>query len=311
MPRRFASQRTMLVLLILLAIPLLACNLSSLLADEATPVPTAPSSSSGLPSSDTAPQASGYIVSVLMAENTLSDAKEPVNPTLQFSPNAVFHAVVSIKDAPRNTQFKADWFVTDVGAVVPSDSAIDSTMLTSDGTRNLDFTLRPSAAWPAGKYRVEISVNNVRERIVDFVVGGSVAVPTRAGPSEPSPVPTSTGSVLRPSGYVSGITMALNSKGENKEAVNPTSVFQSNSVFHAIVSIQNAPKNTAVKATWIAVDVSNVSPNSKIDSTDVTIEGTRNVDFTLSPSGSWPAGTYRVEIYVNGTLDSIARFTVK
>jgi hypothetical protein len=106
--------------------------------------------------------------------------------------------------------------------------------------------------------------------------------------------------------------MAEDSKGDTKDPVNPTVVFKTTAVFHAIAALQNAPANTKFTAAWYVVDVGSAAPpNSKIDSTDLTTDGTRNVDFTLKPASTWPVGSYRVEISVNGVLDTVKTFGVK
>ncbi len=105
-----------------------------------------------------------------MAKDTQGDNKDPVNPTTVFAPSAIFHAVVEIDKAPANTKFTAAWYVVDVGSAAAPNSAIDSTDLTTDGTRNIDFTLKPASTWPVGTYRVEISVNDVLDTVTTFSV---------------------------------------------------------------------------------------------------------------------------------------------
>lgn len=110
------------------------------------------------------------IVKITMAEDTTGDDKHPVNPTTVFKPDSTFHAVVAIQDAPADTTFGAAWYVTDVGTAAAKDTKIDSTELVTDGTRNIDFTLKPDTTWPVGTYRVEISVGGEIEQVVDFSV---------------------------------------------------------------------------------------------------------------------------------------------
>ena len=105
-----------------------------------------------------------------MAQDVQGDAKDPVNPTREFTANSVFHAVVAIEDAPDNTKFKAVWYATDVGSAASCNTLIDSFELASDGTRNLDFNLTPSSQWPPGLFRVEIYVNSEPDSVVDFTV---------------------------------------------------------------------------------------------------------------------------------------------
>jgi hypothetical protein len=307
MLRRHLSLHAWLLVLVMVAFPVLACSFSFDLAGDATPTaapqPTLlPSTLAPQPSPQSKPtssvKASGIIKTVTMALDVKGDNKEPINPTILFSSNSVFHAVVTIENAPANTQLKATWYATDVGSAADPNTLIDSFELSSDGSRNLDFTLAPKAAWPVGTYRVEIAVNGNVERVVDFSVG--------AAPSTPTAVPP------KPSGYISSVTMAQGTKGDNKDPVNPGTVFQNKSVFHAVVAIKNAPKNSKVTATWYAVDIgSGGEPNTVIDSADLTTDGTRNIDFTLNPSNTWPVGTYRVDVLFNGVLDQSATFTVK
>jgi hypothetical protein len=116
----------------------------------------------------------------------------------------------------------------------------------------------------------------------------------------------------KPSGIITGITMAEDVQGDAKDPVNPTTVFANNATFHAVVAIANAPANTVVKSVWYAYDTNGVAAcNTKIDEYELTTDGSRNIDFSLTPNSTWPAGTFRVEVYINGTLDTIANFSVK
>jgi sporulation-control protein spo0M len=54
-----------------------------------------------------------------------------------------------------------------------------------------------------------------------------------------------------------------------------------------------------------------IACNSLIDSTEISTSGTRNLDFNLTPETQWPVGMYRVEVYVNGELDTVKEFRVQ
>ncbi len=304
MSRYRLSSHAWLIVLVMIAFPVLSCSFSFDLAGDATPTaapqPTLvpPPNAAVQPWPTASGKASGIIKSVTMAFDIKGDNKDPVNPTIVFSPNSVFHAVVAMENAPANTQLKATWYATDVGTAAAPNTLIDSFEIAGEGTRNLDFTLAPKAAWPVGTYHVEVAVNGNVERVVDFSVA--------AAPPTPTPMPP------KPSGYISSVTMAQGTKGDGKEPVNPGTVFQAKSVFHAVVAVNNAPKNSKVTATWYAVDVGGaVAPNTMIDSADLTTDGTRNIDFTLSPASTWPVGAYRADILFNGVLDQSVNFTVK
>lgn len=132
--------------------------------------PAQPTSAQASPECNPSPTSSGVIKQVVTAQNTQGSDKQPVNPTTTFTPSSVFHAVVETQNAPANTEFRATWCVVDVGNAAAPNSVIDSTTLTTDGSRNIDFTLSPSTAWPAGKYRVVISVNGTADTVKNISV---------------------------------------------------------------------------------------------------------------------------------------------
>lgn len=111
---------------------------------------------------------------------------------------------------------------------------------------------------------------------------------------------------------VKSITMAKGVKGETKDPVNKTSVFQSTDTIHAVVRVNNAAPNTKLSAGWIAVDVGDAAePNLEILTNDIIIDGTRNIDFSLEHTNPLPIGTYQVEISVNDQLADTKKFRVK
>lgn len=73
--------------------------------------------------------------------------------------------------------------------------------------------------------------------------------------------------------------------------------------FHAVASLDTAPDPTNFRAAWYLIDARGYKPNARIDETEQSIGGTRNIDFTLkSKTGSWPVGTYCFELYANENL---------
>lgn len=113
---------------------------------------------------------SGIITEVVMAKDTEGIELEPVDPTTVFSPDATIHAVARIEDAPSDTKFTVAFYVVDVGSAAAPDTLINSSDLTAEGTRNLDFYLSPTTTWPPGTYRVEISVNGTLDQVVEYTV---------------------------------------------------------------------------------------------------------------------------------------------
>lgn len=294
-----ASKRTLLFAIAVLAIALLACNLSALVSQPTPPPqPTATSQSTPPPQPTATTQLSNIITNAVMAKDASGDTFDPVGITDSFPANqSIFHAVVTISGAPDNTDFKVNWLAA------PS-TQIGTFNLKSGGSRNLDFSFKPNAGTlPSGDYKVEIYVNGTLNRTLSFSVSGASQVQPTAPAQAVKP---------QPSGYVGGVVMAEDTKGANFDPVNPTVTFKPSATFHAVLTLQNAPANTKFTATWYVVDVGGAAPpNSEVKSTEITTDGSRNIDFTLKPAATWPVGSYRVEISVNGVLDTVKTFSVK
>jgi hypothetical protein len=280
-------------LLTLMAPLALACDATAILsAAVGTPAP-GPVAVSG-PTATTASPIN-IVTNAVTAKDVSGDNVDPVGISDSFpAETSIFHVVVTISNAPENTSVKVNWLTA-------SNAAMGDFTLAAGGTRNLDFSFKPDAGkLPPGGYQAQIYVNDNLDRTLKFTV-----LPAA---SATSPAPVSP----RPSGIIASVTMATDSKSDTKDPINPTVVFGTTSVFHAIAALQNAPANTQFTATWYVVDVGNAAPpDSQIESTNITTNGTRNIDFTLTPTTSWPAGTYRVEISVNGAVDTVKTFSVK
>jgi len=283
----------LLLVIALLALPTLACDLSSftsLLSKPATPTPAPP---------PTVAAPVNIITNAVTSKNVIGDTFDPSGITDSFPADQnVFHVVVTISGASNNTAVKVIWLTSD-------NTSIGEYEIKADGSRNLDYTFKPDAGrLPAGNYRAAIYLNGKLDRTLSFSVQSAAA--------SSSATSKSSSASPKPSGFIGDVVMAQGVTGDAKEPSNPTAVFTPSATFHAVVRVQNAPANTKFKATWFVTDVGSAAdPNSLIDQTELTTEGTRNIDFTLAPKTVWPVGTYRVEIYVNGVLDTVKNFSVK
>lgn len=90
----------------------------------------------------------------------------------------------------------------------------------------------------------------------------------------------------------------------------PTDVFSPEETFYCVADLQNAPDDTKVKASWTAVEVDGTDPNTFIDEAEVT-SGSGALYFELSNNGPWPAGKYKVDLYLNDELDQTLEFEVQ
>lgn len=90
----------------------------------------------------------------------------------------------------------------------------------------------------------------------------------------------------------------------------PTNTFAQDEIFYCVVELANAPDDTVVKASWMALAVDGVEPNTFIDETELTT-GSGTLHFELNNNGLWPLGKYAVQLYLDGELEQTLEFTVQ
>jgi len=91
-----------------------------------------------------------------------------------------------------------------------------------------------------------------------------------------------------------------------------TTVYAPEDVFYAIVDLANAPEDTVVRSVWFVVDAEGEEPNTMIDDVSVTSGDARlTFDLTNQEGFIWPAGQYRVDLYLNDELKTSLSFEVQ
>jgi hypothetical protein len=113
------------------------------------------------------------ITQAVLAKDVKGDTFEPVEPTSTFpTDQAVINLVVTVANAPSETKVKTVWTAVDVGDAAPANTKIDEAEVTMDASGNAHFTLSApnSGAWPVGKYKVEIYLNDKLDRTVEYTV---------------------------------------------------------------------------------------------------------------------------------------------
>ncbi|GAB4263116.1 MAG: hypothetical protein Kow0080_01120 [Candidatus Promineifilaceae bacterium] len=88
-----------------------------------------------------------------------------------------------------------------------------------------------------------------------------------------------------------------------------TTMFSPEDTFYLLVELHNAPDDTKVKASWTAVKVEGAPENTHLDDVELTA-GSGTLTYDLKNDGPWPAGEYKVDIYLNGELDRTLTFQV-
>jgi len=129
----------------------------------------------------------GTTVSLLLAGAFLAAAVQAAEPRFEnvvlsdekggaakkvFAPNtAKIFLTARLADVKAGSKLKAVW-IAQKTKVAPPDYAIDSTELTGGDSMNLTtFSMsKPTAGWPPGDYRVELSINGKAAGTVRFSV---------------------------------------------------------------------------------------------------------------------------------------------
>ena len=95
------------------------------------------------------------------------------------------------------------------------------------------------------------------------------------------------------------------------KAGDPATLFSPTDIpIHCVVVLSNASQVT-VKMDLVAVNVQGVKPETKVVSTIYTTQDLQDhVFFTGKPRGTWVAGTYRADIYIDGTLVEKLEFRI-
>jgi len=93
-----------------------------------------------------------------------------------------------------------------------------------------------------------------------------------------------------------------------------TNVFSpSDEYFYCFFSLRNAPDSTVVRGEWILVSADGYESNSPIDVGEIT-SGDEELYFSLQRSSSvdaWPAGQYKLDLYIDDNLVQTLNFEVQ
>ena len=98
---------------------------------------------------------------------------------------------------------------------------------------------------------------------------------------------------------------------ETQEPITETQVFAVDTpVIYVTGRVENAPEATVIKASWIYLDL---DPEYLIEEAELTLEEVSSaIAFSLSkPDNGWPAGEYKVELYIDNDLAETVTFTVE
>jgi hypothetical protein len=107
---------------------------------------------------------------------------------------------------------------------------------------------------------------------------------------------------------VSTANIASAVTSQDPDGSQPTTTFDQADAFYLAVQLANAPDDTKVKAVWTVVEADGVEPNFALGEKELIGGGT--VNFSLENDNLWPVGKYKVDLYLNDTLDRTLEFEV-
>ncbi len=108
---------------------------------------------------------------------------------------------------------------------------------------------------------------------------------------------------------VSNIRMTTDDTGKTS-----TSTYAPGDQFYVFADLSGIKVGSVIEAKWYAVDAQGVQANSELNTSDYTYEtGVGFVYFQLSTTdgGDWPTGSYKVDLYLDGTKVGEQGFTVQ
>ena len=98
----------------------------------------------------------------------------------------------------------------------------------------------------------------------------------------------------------------------NGKAGEQVSEFATTDVPIYCIVLLDAPGKVTVKMNFVAVKVTGLKADTKVVTASYVTKDTQNrVNFTGRPEGNWPAGRYRVDIFLDGKAAKALEFDIK
>ncbi len=94
-----------------------------------------------------------------------------------------------------------------------------------------------------------------------------------------------------------------------------STTFGATDTIYVVSDLANGKAGNVVTSRWSVVSVDGYDPGFVIDEVDLTLDEDQ-LSYTVyfyfePPEGGWPAGTFQVEVFFNGTPASTVQFTVQ
>jgi hypothetical protein len=146
---------------------ILMASIALLFACKKEPPPEpAPAPAAQAPAPEPAPAVVPFKVATISLGKAIGSDKTISEPATTFGPNDTIYASVASEGSAPSVTVKARWTYGDAGQLVSeSEQTIAPT-----GPAATEFHISKPSGWPAGKYKVEISVDGTPAGSQDFEV---------------------------------------------------------------------------------------------------------------------------------------------
>ena len=105
----------------------------------------------------------------------------------------------------------------------------------------------------------------------------------------------------------SNFYMATDEAGTNR-----TNVFSATDDLYVFFDVSGVESGTNFQSRWYALNIEGEDPNVPFQTIDYSYEeGVGNIYFQLTNDQGWPAGNYKVEVYMNGAEVGEQEFSVQ
>jgi len=105
------------------------------------------------------------VASVVLAKG-VDISWNAVNAATDFKPKDRINALVKTENAVPGNLLKVEWYYVNTNQLIKTDSV----SLKETGTNNSSFFIERAKGWPAGSYRIDVSLNGAMARTAAFTV---------------------------------------------------------------------------------------------------------------------------------------------
>ena len=154
-------------------------------------------------------------------------------------------------------------------------------------------------------------MRNNRQTFLILGLGLIVGVLSACGKSEPPPAQQATPPATSTPPAVSAVkvtTIELGSQlGTNKRVTEPKTSFAPSDTIYVSVVTEGTAQQATLTARWVYQDGQLVNESNQT----IAPTGSAATEFHIAKPGGWPAGTYKVEVSLNGNAAGTKEFEVK